>query len=346
MGWIEPQYTRRVVRNAGRFFADFGLDGELGESALDIISNWRAAHAYPMHAMAITLRRMATQIDRRAIVAQRLKRLPSIVGKLHRLEHLGLDAVQDIGGVRAIMRSATAAEKLRWEMLSSRTRNEIHRIDDYVADPKKSGYRSIHLVYKYGATKTAYKGLRVELQLRSKIQHAWATAVEIVDTFTRQQLKTGGGASEWKEFFQYASAEFAKLEHRPVSKYLKGVNTNSRLKRSLTDLRAAKRLQDYAATVRMLTKYAKRGQDFYLIQYDGKEGIILGASYSTANLGQALDQYRSLELRAKEEPLFDVVFVAARNISQLKAAYPNYFADSLEFLTYLARTVPVNLAAK
>jgi hypothetical protein len=40
-----------------------------------------------------------------------------------------------------------------------------------------------------------------EIQLRSRLQHAWATTVETVDTFTRQAIKTGGGKAEWRRFF-------------------------------------------------------------------------------------------------------------------------------------------------
>ena len=64
---------------------------------------------------------------------------------------------------------------------------------DYIAHPKSDGYRGVHYVYKYrsGSTpKAEFNSLRIEVQLRSRLQHAWATAVETVSTFTGQALKS------------------------------------------------------------------------------------------------------------------------------------------------------------
>ena len=42
-----------------------------------------------------------------------------------------------------------------------------------------SGYRGVHLIYRYNSDrKTEYNTLLIEMQLRSQLQHAWATAVE------------------------------------------------------------------------------------------------------------------------------------------------------------------------
>jgi putative GTP pyrophosphokinase len=84
-----------------------------------------------------------------------------------------------------------------------KVRAEFVKRYDYIAAPKETGYRSVHLIFKYRSQSSkhrAWNGLRVEIQLRSRLQHAWATAVETVDTFTRQTLRraeewTGGGVS-------------------------------------------------------------------------------------------------------------------------------------------------------
>ena len=61
----------------------------------------------------------------------------------------------------------------------------------------------------------AYDGLRVELQLRSRHQHTWATAVETMGTFLGQALKSSEGEAEWLDFFSLAGAAFAHLEGTP-----------------------------------------------------------------------------------------------------------------------------------
>jgi ppGpp synthetase/RelA/SpoT-type nucleotidyltranferase len=70
---------------------------------------------------------------------------------------------------------------------------------DYIQNPKPDGYRSIHLIFRYVGTapNNAWDRLRVEMQLRSQHQHAWATALEAVDIFTKQALKANQGDVNW-----------------------------------------------------------------------------------------------------------------------------------------------------
>ena len=51
--------------------------------------------------------------------------------------------------------------------------HEFYRINDYIANPKSDGYRSIHLIYKYKNQRIPdWDGLLVEVQLRTKLQHS------------------------------------------------------------------------------------------------------------------------------------------------------------------------------
>ena len=52
------------------------------DNALEILSNWRASHSYPMHIFKKRLKRVSEKIDKNALSAQRLKRVPSIIKKL------------------------------------------------------------------------------------------------------------------------------------------------------------------------------------------------------------------------------------------------------------------------
>jgi len=52
-----------------------------------------------------------------------------------------------------------------------------------------------HMVFRFrGAGDDVYfRRRRVEVQLRSQVQHSWATAVEAVGMFRREDLKGGNG---------------------------------------------------------------------------------------------------------------------------------------------------------
>src|SRR5439155_14406089 len=93
--------------------------------------------------------------------------------------------MQDICGSRAVVRSARRVQELvRLYKESRDLRHERVDEDDYIEKPKGSGYRSVHLIYRYTSDRSkTYNGLKIEMQFRSALQHAWATAVETVDTF-------------------------------------------------------------------------------------------------------------------------------------------------------------------
>nr|WP_279611692.1 hypothetical protein [Ruthenibacterium lactatiformans] len=83
------------------------------------------------------------------IVAERLKRLDSIVNKLKREPSMSLWTMQDLGGCRFIVSSIDDIYKYANEYENSRKRHILKSQYDYVQQPKASGYRSLHRVYEY-----------------------------------------------------------------------------------------------------------------------------------------------------------------------------------------------------
>ena len=214
MAWTKPKYSRTQVNKAGQLLAadadKSGMaDPDEWNQALAIINNWRSSHGYPLYVMTKTLQNRARQIDENALVAQRLKRLDSIALKLRRFDRMQLARMQDIGGCRAILSNVDQVAQLAKVYVGGIKKNPRSRIElvgyhDYINEPKSDGYRSYHLIFKYRSDSKQsqkYNGLRIEIQLRSQLQHAWATAVETVSTFTGQALKANVGRESWKRFF-------------------------------------------------------------------------------------------------------------------------------------------------
>lgn len=128
-----------------------------------------------------------------------------------------LDRMQDLGSLRAVVSNVKKLRLLEETYRSSRFKHEILLCKDYVSEPKSSGYRSIHLLYKYCNPRTpAYNGLFVGLQIRTKLQHAWATAVETMGTFLNEALKSSEGPETWLKYFSLYGAAFAHLEASPT----------------------------------------------------------------------------------------------------------------------------------
>jgi len=254
--------------------------------------------------------------------------------KLHRM--------QDISGCRAIVTHVRDVERLSHSIISSRTRHRLHKENDYIASPKESGYRGIHLVYKYGGEKEEYQDFFVELQLRSKIQHAWATAVEIVDTFTQQALKASQGSQDWKDFFRYISSEFAKLEKRPLDEALKDIDTASEAKRLADFLHVVERLNVFAVSVSQITQKLENKTDYFLLELTDNAKKIVVTQFKTSDFERATRVYLEREKASKDNASHDVVLVAASSMHALRRAYPNYFADSKDFIKYMERVFAIN----
>ncbi|WP_186307778.1 RelA/SpoT domain-containing protein [Paraburkholderia sp. BCC1884] len=162
--------------------------------AYAVMSNWRASHQFPLNTFKINLRDRARSVDEYAFVAQRLKRAPSIVAKLSRFPNMRLTQMQDIGGCRAVLSTLADVTLLRDALKSSRIKHRLVNEKDYIAAPKQDGYWGIHLVYRYVSDrKETYNNHSVEIQIRTNLQHAWATAVETVGTLIGQGLKADQG---------------------------------------------------------------------------------------------------------------------------------------------------------
>jgi hypothetical protein len=228
MAWTEPQYPPQRVNAAGkavaRFFADDAAGGpdeeyDAIEEHLDVVNNWRVAHNYPLTIFQQNLLDSACRFEPEPLIAQRIKRLSSIWQKLNRFRDMRLTQMQDIGGCRAVMSSVENVQRLvKHYRTASRIKHKPQPIDDYIAKPKESGYRGVHLIYRYLSDKnrTAYNGLKIEIQIRSRYQHAWATAVETVGTFVDQALKSSAGEEDWLRFFALMGSVIAMREKAPL----------------------------------------------------------------------------------------------------------------------------------
>jgi len=221
MIYEKPRFSFNQVDKAGVCIRT-GIQGPpttVLVNSFDILFNYRSAHSFPLNCMYMTLRRRATNVDKNALSAQRLKRLESILLKLHRNQHMQLSQMQDIGGCRAVVQSIKGVHSLvRSYKINPLKTHKLQGTKDYIASPKPDGYRCVHLMYRFaGNSKSSpWDKLRIEIQIRTRLQHSWATAVETVDTFTHEKLKIGKGSDDWRRFFQIVGSGHAIIENQPL----------------------------------------------------------------------------------------------------------------------------------
>jgi hypothetical protein len=191
-------YSKSRVNRAGQSLIDLlsadreGIIGRRVEfvEAVEILDWWRGEHAKPLSRVAANLRHYAGQ-EGRPIVAQRLKKAPTVADKLVREPKMKLSRMADIGGVRAVLPSQDAAYRVAGRLRKNWT---IIRFRDYVAEPKPDGYRALHLINRN-------RGRLIEIQLRTPHQDFWANAVESYSRTFFPALKFGGGPRVVRNYF-------------------------------------------------------------------------------------------------------------------------------------------------
>lgn len=325
----EIKYTRTQIKKAGKNYISRIASEEEKNEALKLINNWRSAHSFPLQIIYMHIKKTAPAS---AIVAQRLKRLYSITQKLYRFPNMSLTAMQDIGGCRVIVDSIEEVSSMITRLKKSSMRHKLKEEYDYISQPKPDGYRSYHIVYSYFSDRNPkYNGLFIEIQIRTHIQHLWATAVETMDTFTGDPLKIGHGDPRNKQFFILASKllEIYEKNNRNInavkqSKVLNEFREYENEYKILQKLRSIKEAVGYV-TINI------RDQGYYVLQLNRKRNQLNIKEYSKKQLELATIYYDEAEkTRSVDE---DVVLVSTTSFNMLRQAYPNYFSDITEFIT-------------
>lgn len=345
MAWAKRRHTKGQIDRAGRALAGGTAEPSELDQALAVINNWRACHGYPLHAIKMTLLRRARALDSSALIAQRLKRLPSIALKLRDNPAMQLSQMQDIGGCRAVMTSISDVRKLvsvyeKTNIKNPRTGRPVqHEKYDYIENPKPDGYRSHHLVFKYQSEyedKKAFDGQRIEIQIRSKLQHAWATAVETVQTFTGQALKSKikAGDPAWLRFFSVMGSAIAIRERTPIvpgcprekGELLFEIRQLSR------QLNVEDVLMGWGVAVHNIQAQPAKGAAAFLLELDTNKKTLRTTPFRDDELDRASDEYLKIERETEGRPEIQVVLVSVESLEALQVAYPNYYLDTGAFI--------------
>ena len=313
------------------------------EHALTVINNWRSSHPRPLQITKMTLLNRARAVYEHALIAQRIRRIPAINLKLMTNPNMQLSKMHDIGGCRAVLRTVLEVENLvnvyeKATNKNARRGGEFIKKYDYISQPKCSGYRGIHLAYKYRTDSkklAAWSGLRIEIQIRSTVQHAWATAVETVDAFTAQALKSNMGQDSWKRFFALVASAFASTEKKPL------------VPDTPTDMTELKReLKGFSRELTLLEGFQKateviqnKNGHIFLVKLDSEKRLVNTRGYQQELMLNAQNDYLELEKSIKGKPQMQAVLVSVESFKALKKAYPNYFLDITVFVGLLKKWI-------
>lgn len=193
------------------------ITDSLNEATLNELQIYRTSHkdtlAKVFNAICNINRKMRSQ----NIVTYRIKRFESIIGKLYRYPKMEFSRMWDIGGCRCIVNSNEEVYRLR-DLIKKSELLTIRKENDYIEKPQLEGYKSLHLYISLKNDKTV-----IELQIRNKEDHNWATLVEITDLLFDAKLKEYGKNKELLRFHFLLSKrlDLSTEEKKEIAKTIK-----------------------------------------------------------------------------------------------------------------------------
>ncbi len=200
----------------------------------------------------------------------------------------------------------------------------------------------------------------IEVQLRTYVQHSWATAVEICGTFLNQQLKAEQGDNKWLYFFKLVSFLLADSENQLPSKIsrLDLDNIRHEVVNLEKQLNVVTKLRSFSASIYMLGQITdedlplrkdvkERLKGFTKNDYILLEQTVTSMTNTKINITpykkgesrKANQHYLDLEFENRNNPNIDVVLIKVGDMNSLKLSYPNYFADSTFFCQILQNLI-------
>lgn len=304
-------------------------DGTYTADDLTSIEKWRSAHSVILNNFQVILR--ARTKGRGVSKAQRLKRQRTIIDKLSRFPKMQLARMDDIAGCRLIFTSIEQLEKFRSEIHNARFNHKLRNANNldkynYIRSPKASGYRGIHDIYEYNvksAQNSHLNGLYVEIQYRTLVQHAWATAVEVIGFVTESQPKFQKGDKRYERAMVLASEILAR-SHEGVLGPLPQMPHADLLREFVSLDQELSLLKTLRGITQSTTELSPKRHSVLNMAPDG--------SLTVMSFRDAADAIRTLFQLEKSYPKNDIVLVRADSTEEVRLAFRNYFSDVNEFL--------------
>ena len=338
------EYSKKdVIRAGNELKGDLVWTAESEQQVRKVFrvaNSWRASHAFPMHRMRAELHGRMSSLQLKGLTAARLKQMSSIRRKLGLIDS-NLRQMQDLGGCRAVVPTIENARSLVGSLLEN-SPHSLKREDSYMDVPRASGYRSHHLIFAFqprNVSEDEFEGRLIEIQIRSRLQHSWATAVEAVGLYKSQNLKAGQGDAQWLRLFELMSQVFAASEGCEYA--LDGSNSRAaeiaELDRALSATQTLDTLSHAVSNLERVEHDRNHKPRYCVIEYD-HEAMRVSVRYldSPSKIGGTFDE---IEGDGSTHDNRSHVVVELDKIENLRKAYPNYFGDVQLFKTSLSSVV-------
>lgn len=302
--------------------------GNPNSNDIDLLQEYRQSFQEPIARVFSSVLQLARKIDKQAIVTFRIKRIDTIIDKLSRTQNKESGSMQfsrmgDIAGCRCIIN--TTDNKRLYDLLSSI--QAVFGIDskvaDYINPPKDDGYRSLHIYVK-----DQRSGKRIEIQIRNRKQHNWATLVEIVDLLYGIRYKECGNKGKLGRFLLlFSNAE--SLSDKDFSEMLK-VEREEKVFEKMSYTISA----NFFGIRKQWLKLKQKGP-YYVITAN-KKGSAIESFYSFKDAETVY--YQKYQQEGNESNIV-LTHIPSQDFYQISIAYSNYILAMHAFFDDYRRLV-------
>lgn len=325
------QISKTLIDKAGKALStDSETDVDKYILYVDAFDEYRKLHLEPLSKTTIELQHWLNNYGKEYFIAQRLKRKPQILRKLLRFK-TRLSQLQDIGGARIIVDQNSDVDQVvnyLNERIKENSELKIVRETDYRGEGRDdSGYRAYHVILERD-------NCRIELQVRSKIQHYWAETIERTSIVYGHYLKELDGDPLVINYFKILSDLFYEIES--------GRKPDSALRTRVEGLRI--RAEEIIQTadeknifsshvnegiVKDLEEKEKRiansGLNNWIFVFNWKIGSFVTWELVTNDPNGAIKMYVEFENAYTSEDGFEVVLVGSSEVATVRRTHSHYF---------------------
>lgn len=327
-------YSKTKIRKAGVTLCNDPTNAD----ALTIAEHWRSLH----QAVQNDIHQLLIETSpKNSITVSRLKRMESIIKKLQRPNggHC-LDRMGDIAGCRTILDSIADLYAYQNKLIELFNRKNIEiTLKDYITKPKPDGYRSIHLVLKNNyKTNKGFQMLEAEVQIRTRLQNAWATAVETYDAICNRKIKAKKGDREEVLFFACISSLIALREGTPTAQTTPKSKNEliAAIKRIDQQLHIIDVLDAFSQSVSIASDIKKEtGEDIELCLIEMDYAIQQGYLSFFQKVDSEFAAVKYSEKERAKTPGKDVLLVQISSNAELRESYASYSSDISIFLNFI-----------
>lgn len=295
----------------------------------DVFDEYRKSHLEPLSETTLELQKWLNEYGHDYYIAQRLKRKPQIIRKLNRLS-VRLTQLQDIGGCRIIVEKNELVDQIisfLKSKIESTEELKLVRITDYREKGRDiTGYRSVHLLLERS-------GKKLELQLRSRIQHYWAESIERTSVIYGRHLKESEGDERVISYFQKLSDAFFEIEsgRTPSVRFRLEIDVAKKeaeeiiRKHSLSKAIDSHVNEDIILTLTEKERRSTSPINNWIIVFDWSSGKFVSWDIVGKTPDEAIKAYVHYENQFPVEKHFEVVLIGSSHVATVRKTHSHYF---------------------